>query len=143
MFITRATRHDHADVYELLATREWDEDVDLKEGTTFIARDGGVIGCLRLIEVESNTIVIDNVLVREDKRGNGVGSQLMQAAMNSRGGKLFLCCHENRIPFYERLGFSQLPSGFDDAPETVQAYWRRVDDYPTAEGHEHFFLSAR
>ncbi len=143
MFITRATRHDHDDVIALLKTNDWQDDVDFKEGTVFIARDGGVIGCLRLVEVEPQTVVVDNVLVREDRRGNGIGSDMMRAAMNSRGGKLFLCCHENRIPFYERLGFSALPGGFHDAPVSVQEYWRKVDDYPTPEGHEHFFLTAR
>ena len=85
----------------------------------------------------------DQVLVLEPRRGNGVGTQLMQAAMNSLGGKLYLCCHEERIPFYERLGFTRLPNGYDDAPESVQAFWREIDDYPTPPDHEHFFLTAR
>ncbi len=143
MFITRATRHDHADVLELLKTNDWQDDIDFKEGTTFIARDGGVVGCLRLVEVAPQTVVVDNVLVHPDRRGNGIGSDLMRAAMNSRGGKLYLCCHEERIAFYERLGFTRLPNGFEDAPPEVQDYWRKVDDYPTPEGHEHFFLTAR
>jgi predicted N-acetyltransferase YhbS len=143
MFITRATRHDKDDIRALLATREWAEDTNLDEGTAFIARDGTVIGCVRLIEVEPQTVVIDNVLVREDKRGSGIGSNLMRAAMSSRGGKLYLCCHDDRIPFYERLGFSLLVNGFEEAPVSVQDYWRKVDDYPTEPGHEHFFMTAR
>ncbi len=143
MFITRATRHDHDDVIALLRTNDWQDDVDFKEGTVFIARDGGVVGCLRLVEVEPQTVVVDNVLVLEERRGNGIGSDLMRAAMNSRGGKLFLCCHEDRIAFYERLGISVLPGGFYDAPVSVQEYWRKVDDFPTPEGLEHYFLTAR
>jgi len=143
MFITRATRHDKDDIRELLATRDWAEDTDLDEGKAFIARDGKVIGCVRTIEVEPQTVVIDSVLVLEERRGNGIGAQIMQAAMSSQGGKLFLCCHEDRIAFYGRIGFELLPNGFEDAPEAVQAYWRKVDDYPTAEGHEHFFMTAR
>lgn len=143
MFITRATRHDYADVEALLKTRDWGEDVDLTEGVTFIARDGGVVGCLRVVEVEPQTVVVDNVLVDEARRRHGIGSDLVRAAMNSRGGTMYLCCHEDRIAFYGRLGFSPLPSGFDDAPASVQTYWRRVGDYPTEPGHEHFFLRAR
>lgn len=143
MFITRATRHDKDDIRELLATREWDDDTNLDEGTAFIARDGKVVGCVRMVEVEPQTVVIDSVLVHEDRRGNGIGSNLMQAAMNSRGGKLYLCCHDDRIAFYTRLGFSLLANGYDDAPAPVQDYWRKVGDYPTDEGHEHFFMSAR
>jgi len=143
MVITRATRHDKDDIRELLATRDWDKDTDLDEGTAFIAREGRVIGCVRLVEVEPQTVVVDSVLVLEERRGNGIGTQLMRAAMNSRGGKLFLCCHVERIPFYERLGYNLLPGGFHDAPESVQEYWRKVDDYPTEEGHEHFFMTMR
>lgn len=142
MFITRATRHDKDDIFELL--REWDDEVDLAEGKAYIARDGNVVGCVRMIEVEPQVVVVDSVYVKEDRRGQGIGAQVMQAAMNSQGGKLFLCCHGDRIAFYERLGFSQLPNGFDDAPASVQSYWRKVDDYPVPENHEeHFFLTAR
>jgi predicted N-acetyltransferase YhbS len=143
MFITRATRHDADDILSLLATNEWAEDFAPQKGKTFIARDGGVIGHVQLIEVEPQTVVIDQVLVLEARRGDGIGTKLMQAAMNSLGGKLFLCCHEERIPFYERLGFQLLENGFGDAPEPVQTFWREVDDFPTPEGHEHFFMTAR
>lgn len=142
MFITRATRHDKNDIFELL--RGWDDEVNLDEGKAFIARDGKVIGCVRVVEVEPQTVVVDSVYVQEDRRGNGIGTQVMQAAMNSQGGTLFLCCHADRIAFYERLGFRRLADGFDDAPPSVQSYWRKVDDYPVAEDHEeHFFLTAR
>lgn len=143
MLITRATRHDKDDIRELLATRDWDQGTNLDDGKAFIARDGKVIGCVRMIEVEPQTVVVDSVLVLEERRGDGVGTRLMQAAMNNQGGKLYLCCHEERIPFYERLGFSLLDSGFHDAPAAVQSYWRKVEDYPTEEGHEHFFMTAR
>ncbi len=142
MLITRATRHDKDDIHALLATNEW-ADADLDEGKAFIARDGRVIGCVRLVEVEPQIVVVDDVLVLEDRRGNGIGTQLMQAAMKNHGGKLYVCCHRERIAFYERLGFTVLDGGFDDAPASVQTYWRKVGDYPTDEGHEHFFMTAR
>lgn len=143
MFITRATRHDFAELQGLLKPSGGDPEVDLKEGTAFIARDGGIIGCLRVVEVEPRTVVIDNVLVVEPRRGDGIGTRLMQTAMNSRGGKLYVCCHEERIPFYERLGFALLADGFADAPASVQEYWRGHGDYPTEPGHEHFYMTAR
>ena len=140
MFVTRATRHDKADLEELLDGHGWG-DSNLDEGTAFIARDGLVVGCVRLIEVAPQTVVVDDVLVKEGRRGEGIGRQMMQAAMNARGGTLYLCCHEDRLRFYSHFGFE--PIGIKQAPEDVVDYWRKVDDYPTPEGHEHFFLKAR
>ena len=140
MFIARASRHDKGDVRELIEAEGWDTD-HLDEGTTLIAREGAVTGCVRLIEVEPQKVVIDDFLVRKDKRGQGLGRQLMQAAMNNRGGTLYLCCHDDVIAFYEKLGFAQMP--FEELPDSVQSYFKRVDDYPTDDDHEHFFLTAR
>lgn len=142
MFITRGTRHDKDDIRDLLATREWDN-ADLNEGKSFLARDGKVIGHVRVVEVEPAVVVVDDVMVAEDRRGNGIGTDLMKAAMLAQGGTMYCCCHEDRIAFYERLGFSLLENGFDDAPASAQEYWRKVDDYPTAPDHVHYFLKAR
>ena len=141
MFITRATRHDRADVEELYSKYGWGDEHDLKTGMTFIARDGGVVGAVRLIEVEPNTLVVDGVLVKDGRREEGVGRQLMQAAMNSRGGTMYLCCHDNRLRFYGHFGFSEIP--IDDAPESVRGYWKKIGDWPTEPGHDHYFMKAR
>ena len=140
MFIARASRHDKDDVRALVEAQGWDAS-HVDEGTTLIAREGAVTGCVRLVELEPQTVVIDDFLVREDKRGQGLGRQLMQAAMNNRGGKLFLCCHDDVITFYEKLGFSQKP--YDELPQSVKDYFQRVGDYPTSQDHQHFFLTAR
>ncbi len=141
MFITRATRHDKSDIEALYREHDWDGNPDAGKGTAFIARDGGVVGTLRVVEVEPNTLVIDGVLVKEGRREEGIGRRLMQAAMNSRGGTMYLCCHDNRLRFYGHFGFSEIP--VEEAPESVREYWRSVGDWPTEEGHEHFFLKAR
>jgi N-acetylglutamate synthase-like GNAT family acetyltransferase len=141
MFITRATRHDRADVEELYSKHGWGDEHDLKTGTTFIARDGGVVGALRLVEVEPNTLVVDGVLVREDRRNEGIGRGLVQAAMNSRGGTMYLCCHDERIRFYGHFGFSEIP--IDEAPAAVREYWEKIGDWPTEPGHDHYFMKAR
>ncbi|MGH2819411.1 MAG: GNAT family N-acetyltransferase [Actinomycetota bacterium] len=79
MFITRATRHDHEDVKGLLEAHGC-TDVDLSTGVTFTARDGGVVGCVRLVDLEPQTVVVDQLLVREGRRGEGIAARLMQAA---------------------------------------------------------------
>ena len=140
MFISRASRHDRDDIRELIEAQGWDAS-NLTEGTTLIARAGAVAGCVRLVEVEPRQVVLDDVVVREDQRGKGLGRQLIQAAMNNRGGTLYLCCHDDVFGFYEKLGFTQLD--YDELPQPVKDYFKRVGDYPTAEGHEHLFLKAR
>ncbi len=140
MFISRASRHDRDDIKELIEAQGWDAS-NLAEGTTLIARAGAIAGCVRLVEVETRQVVLDDFLMREDQRGQGLGRRLMEAAMNNRGGTLFLCCHDDVLGFYEKLGFSRVE--YTDLPQPVKDYFERVGDYPTAEGHEHLFLKAR
>ncbi|MEA2447959.1 MAG: Acetyltransferase domain [Actinomycetota bacterium] len=140
MFVTRATRHDKSDVQEL-----WDAagsgDSDVNQGKIFIARDGAVVGTVRMIEVAPQTVVVDDVVVREDRRKEGIGRQLMQTALNSIGGKLFLCCHEDKLQFYGHFGFAQVDK--DELPEPVASYLSQTGDLDPPEGHVHFFLTAR
>ena len=140
MFITRATRHDRDDIQELLSAQGW-TDSDLTEGVTYFARDGGVIGCVRLIEVEPQAVVVDDVLVAEPRRGQGIGRDLMKAAMNALGGKLYLCCHDEHIAFYESFGFSLLDKA--TLPEKVRAYFDRTGDLDPGPDHVHHFMTAR
>jgi N-acetylglutamate synthase-like GNAT family acetyltransferase len=141
MFITRATRRDHEDVTVLLKTHRSENLPDLTEGTAFIAREGSVVGCVRVVEVEPRTLVVDDVLVYETRRKEGIGRRLMQTAMNSRGGTLYLCCHDDVIPFYEKLGFALVPLA--ETPAPVRAYWEKIGDIPTAPTHVHYFMMAR
>jgi N-acetylglutamate synthase-like GNAT family acetyltransferase len=141
LFITRATRHDRDDVTELLAQQGW-HDSDLTQGTTFIARDGLIAGCVRLIEVEPRVVIVDDMLVREDRRRQGFGSQLMRAAMNSRGGTLYLSCHDDTVAFYERFGFSEISE--EDLPPPVVEYMKATNSLPNDRpDHVHHFLKAR
>lgn len=140
MLITRATRHDKQDLEDFYATNEW-EDPHLADGVSFVAREGAIVGALCLIELEPQTLVIEDVLVSPERRGKGLGAQLMQAAMNSRGGTMFLGCHAERLPFYNRLGFSDVP--FEELPEPVQKYMRDNDAFPFTPDHVHYFMKAR
>ena len=143
MFITRATRHDQTDRIAFFEANEWDHHQgDLKE-VSFIARDGGIVGNISLLEVDPQTLIVEDVVVEKNRRGQGIGRQLMQAAMNSRGGKLYLCCHPETLGFYEKFGFTEVP--FDELPEPIQAAMEADDAAPHQidEGHVHHFLTAR
>jgi N-acetylglutamate synthase-like GNAT family acetyltransferase len=118
VFITRAGRHDRGDVQEFLAAQGWT--ADLSRGTTFFARDGGIIGCVRLVEVEPQTVVLDDMLVAEPRRGEGVGGSLLRAAMNSRGGTLYVGCGDDELGFYRGFGFAEVTA--DELPSAVKDY---------------------
>lgn len=139
MFVTRATRHDRSDLEHFYAASEWE--ADPSRGTSFFARDGGIVGAARLVEVGPQMVVVDDVVVDRNRRNQGIGSAVMRAAMNSRGGRLFLCCHPEALGFYEKLGFAQVD--FASLPDEVAAYFREVGDFPTAADHVHLFLRAR
>jgi N-acetylglutamate synthase-like GNAT family acetyltransferase len=140
MLITRASRHDKADLEHFYAANDW-EDPHLTDGVSFVAREGAIVGALTLIEIEPQTVIVEDVLVAPDRRGQGLGGQLLQAAMNSRGGTMFLCCHAERLPFYGRYGFEDV--SFDQLPASVQSFMRDDDAYPFTADHVHYFMKAR
>lgn len=143
MFITRATRHDQADRIEFFESHGWDYHKGHLKEIAFIARDGGIVGNVTLLEVDPQTLIVEDVVVEESRRGEGIGRQLMQAAMNSRGGKLYLCCHPETLGFYERFGFTEMP--FDQLPDEIKKLMEADEAAPhqIPEDHVHHFLTAR
>src|SRR4051794_8694192 len=143
MFITRATRHDEADREEFFKAHEWDNHTGERKKVSFIARDGSVVGNVSLIEIDPQTLVVEDVLIAEGRRKEGIGRQLMQAAMNSRGGKLYLCCHDDVLGFYAKFGFSEQP--WDELPEPIKEFMIEDEAAPHLidPGHVHYFLTAR
>ena len=86
----------------------------------FFAREGAVVGCVRLVEVAPQTLVVEDMVVDAQRRRRGIGRSLMQAAMNSRGGALYVRTDEAFAPFFERLGFTAVGPG--DIPDPVTTY---------------------
>jgi N-acetylglutamate synthase-like GNAT family acetyltransferase len=119
MFVTRAGRHDRAELKEFIESRRGGE-VDTTQGTAMIAREGSIIGCIRLIELESGTLVYDDVLVAEG-RDEGVAKQLIQAAMNNKGGTIFTAVPGAQSELFTGLGFG--PIEVSNVPEPVREYW--------------------
>ena len=141
MFITKASRHDKADIKEFLeAEGPWDG-ADIDRGTAFVVREGAIIGHARLTEIAPQTSIVEKVLVKSDRRRQGIGTRVMEAAMNNKGGKLYLSCEEEHAPFFEKLGFST--TIFETLPDEVQQFLRREGEDPSDESHPHIVMTAR
>lgn len=119
MFVTRAGRHDKSDLKEFIEDQRGGE-VDISESTAMIAREGSIVGCIRLIEVESGTLVYDDVLVAES-HDETVAKQLIQAAMNNKGGTIFTAVPAAEAELFSTFGFAPIDRA--DAPEPVVEYW--------------------
>ncbi|MEV6679530.1 GNAT family N-acetyltransferase [Streptomyces erythrochromogenes] len=87
--------------------------------------DGAVLGCLQLTYIPGlgqggqERALVEAVRVRADRRGEGLGAELMRlAAERARGrgcGLIQLTSNKRRTAahrFYERLGFARSHEGF-------------------------------
>jgi len=119
MFVTRAGRHDRSDLKEFIEAHRGGE-VDISESTAMIAREGSIVGCIRLIEVDSSTLVYDDVLVAEN-HDETVAKQLIQAAMNNKGGTIFTAVAAAETDLFSSFGFALIDRA--EAPEPVAEYW--------------------
>ena len=133
--LLRSRPGDRPGIEALLRSNEWDVK-DLDEGEAWVAlAEDRVIGLVRVVEVGSKLFVIDDVLVREDRRGHGIGADLMRTAMAERDGEFYLVCHDERIPFYTRLGFERIEE--TDYPKPALDYGYRIGDLPDRPDHQH------
>ena len=124
----------------LLDGHGWTDD-PIENGDLWGSFDGGeAVGTLRLVDAGPSATYVASVLVREDRRGAGIGSDLMRAAMATRSGRrFFLVCHPERLGFYGRLGFSGSDRGIWPAEIVVVA--RAEDDWDSDHDELHHFLS--
>jgi N-acetylglutamate synthase-like GNAT family acetyltransferase len=135
---TRATRDDHAAIGSLLRANDWGA-VDLDDGEVIVARDDGdIVGVVRMADVGSDGVFVDDVVVAEASRGTGVGSEMMLVAMGQDSGPFYLVCHDHRIAFYERLGFEVIEES--DLPDPVRDHAYRTEQLPSRPGHVHHLL---
>ena len=133
-----AVSEDRSAIEAVLRSNDWDID-ELGEGEIFVARDDSeVIGVAHGAEVAAATFYIAAVVVREDRRGKGIGGEMMRALMAAHPGISFLACHDNRVAFYRRLGYELVEES--DLPIEAREYAYRVADLPSRPDHVHRLL---
>jgi len=108
-------------------------------GETWWAHEGGTaMGVLRLVDAGGDAY-IEDVVVREDLRGNGIGTALMREAMASRDCSYFLVCHDERVAFYQRLGYSEISR--EELPEAVATVCEAEGELNSDHAHLHHFMT--
>ena len=143
--MTATTRPAHAAdrdaVARILIEEGW-QDGFVDAGQTWVTcLDGEVVGTGRLIPASEGLVYVADVMVREDRRGSGIGSEMMREIMSSReGAEFFLVCHPERVAFYERLGYVGEPRR--SWPAEVVAVSMAEDDYDSDHDHLHNYLRA-
>ena len=108
-------------------------------GRWLVARDGSeIVGAIHVADVDG-ALYLDDVLVTEERRGVGIGSRFMRILLDDRD--VYLACHDNRIAFYERLGFELIEES--ELPQQVLEHAYRTEDLPTAPDHVHRMMRRR
>ncbi|QLH78526.1 GNAT family N-acetyltransferase [Halosimplex rubrum] len=99
------------------------EDIEMDgrddEAVHFVAVDDEPVGAARLREVESGVGKVERVAVVADRRGEGVGRDLvarLETAAADRGIDRLVMHAQTRVEaFYERLGYERTSDVFEEA----------------------------
>ena len=80
------------------------------DGEVWTLRESGrLAGSVQLIELAPGLVLIGAVVVGASARGRGIGAEMVQKVLATRRAEWWLECREQRIAFYERLGFTTAP----------------------------------
>lgn len=77
--------------------------------------DGDVVGCARLAPLPTGGFELASVAVRPDRRGEGIGTRLVERALACADGAVEALCLQPG--FFAGLGFEPL----DEVPEALEA----------------------
>lgn len=98
-------------------------------------KDERLIGLARAISDEIEWTYLAEVAVKDEYRGKGIGTSLIQSVLEHfKGHEIFSVSFADSIPFYEKSGFKRSKNGF------TYAGWEEeylVEEYPKDE----FFLN--
>ena len=92
--------------------------IDLRWQRFLVAEDEtGIVGAVQ-IRPHDRASELASLVVREDQRGRGVGSQLIQALIAQSPRTLYLFCRPQLKDYYARFGFRAL--GVKEAPPSLR-----------------------
>jgi GNAT superfamily N-acetyltransferase len=104
-----------------LAFRGWGRRIDLAQTAAALAQTTNIgawvgdrlVGTVRVLSDGYLMSMVPEIMVDPETRRQGVGSQLLQAALDAApGGRLFLGAQPGNETFFEKAGFRRGPAGF-------------------------------
>lgn len=86
-----------------------------------IEEQGAIVACAELMKLSAHVAEVRSLVVDRERRGGGVGSDLMSALVDAArdAGYLSLCAFTHSPAFFVRQGFSIVPHVW--VPEKIQA----------------------
>lgn len=86
-----------------------------------VAEEGGqVIGVGQVKPHGDGSLELASIAVIAERRGQGVGSQIVRALLKQSPGRLYLMCRDGLESFYARFGFRRVSGG------EMTPYFRRM-----------------
>lgn len=83
--------------------------------------EGEIIGCGQVKQHGDGSRELASIAVKEEHRGRGIGTALVERLLELHPPPLYLTCRERLEPFYTRFGFEAV---YDS--ESMPRYFRRV-----------------
>ncbi|MFA7895194.1 GNAT family N-acetyltransferase [Pseudomonas putida] len=93
------------------------------QGSLWVARSPSIIAGLSLSEAEGGQW-LTGLFVAPDRRSQGIGEQLVAAALENACGSTWLFCHPALAPYYERQGFATAETLPQSLRDRLQRYQR-------------------
>ena len=92
--------------------------IDLRWQRFLVAEDEtGIVGAVQ-IRPHDDAPELASLVVREDQRGRGIGSLLIQSLITQSPRTLYLFCRPQLKDYYERFGFRDI--GVKEAPPSLR-----------------------
>lgn len=92
--------------------------IDLRWQRFLLAEDEtGIVGAVQ-IRPHDGAPELASLVVREDQRGRGIGSQLIQSLITQSPRTLYLFCRPQLKDYYARFGFGAI--GVKEAPPSLR-----------------------
>ena len=128
-------------IRSMMGENDWGFDLH-EHGRWHLARDGDeLVGTIHVTDLDGARY-FDDVLVTEARRGAGLGAAFVRHLLEDAPDRdCYLCCHDPRIAFYERLGFERVDEG--ELRVDVRDHAYRVKDLPSRPDHVHHLMRRR